>query len=319
MYKQLCISLSFALAQIAYAQDSSQEESLRTKPLEQEEIWSIGGRFNYNLSQVSLTNWSSGGQNSTTFNTRFSIYLRYKKENISWDNSLNIAYGMTKEGRSKKWWKTNDKIDLTSKYGKEVNEKWYYAGLINFKSQINEGYNYPNDSILISNFLAPAYITIAMGLDYKHKTIVTAYLAPLTIKTTLVYNDELANAGAYGVDPAIYNNLGQLLTAGSKTRTESGAYIRVVYEDLLTANLELKSKLELFSNYKNNPQNIDVNLEQEIILNVNKYFSVTTYAQLIYDDDINVDQDTNDDGIIDKSGPITQYKEIIGVGLTYSF
>jgi hypothetical protein len=319
MCKQLSLSLFCAIAVISYAQDSSQEISLRTKSIEQEEVWSTGGRFNYNLSQVSLTNWASGGQNSTSFNTRLSLYARYKKENISWDNSLNIAYGMTKDAKNKKWWKTDDKIDLTSKYGREVNEKWYYAGLLNFKTQINAGYNFPNDSILISNALAPAYITIAMGLDYKHKTILTAYLAPLTIKTTFVNNDELANAGAYGVDPATYNDLGQLIAAGSKTRTESGAYIRVGYEGLLTDNFEIKTKLELFSNYKDNPQNIDVNLEQEVMLKINKYFSVTAYAQLVYDDDVNVSQDTNNDGITDKNGPIVQYKEIIGIGLTYTF
>ena len=54
--------------------------------------------------------------------------------------------------------KNDDKIDFTSKYGYKTSKNWNIASLVNFKSQFTKGYNYPNDSTVISNFLAPAYI-----------------------------------------------------------------------------------------------------------------------------------------------------------------
>ncbi|MBK8927730.1 MAG: hypothetical protein IPM74_17965 [Crocinitomicaceae bacterium] len=78
-------------------------------------------------------------------------------------------------------------------------------------------------------------------------------------------------------------------------------------------NITITSKLSLFSNYANNPQNIDVNWENLIEFKVNKYISATLATHLIYDDDIDI---TDADG---NTGPRTQFKEVIGIGFSYKF
>jgi hypothetical protein len=123
-------------------------------------------------------------------------------------------------------------------------------------------------------------------------------------------NDEaLSNAGAFGVDP------------GKKTRSEIGGYIRMVYQQTYfkDKSVSVLSKLDLFSNYQNNPQNIDVSWETIIGLKVNRFITTTITTHLIYDDDIDIGVDRNDDGVIDGSGPRTQFKEVIGVGLNVKF
>src|SRR5439155_1292049 len=119
-----------------------------------------GGLLSLNFTQVSLTNWSAGGQNSVAGNSIVNYFSNYKKEKNVWDNTIDLAYGLLEQGRDNKAIKSDDKIDLTSKYGHLATDHWYYAALLNFRSQFAPGYNYPNDSVVISRFLAPGYVII---------------------------------------------------------------------------------------------------------------------------------------------------------------
>jgi hypothetical protein len=96
-----------------------------------------------------------------------SVFATYKKGENTWSSNLDLAYGVVKQGDNKNWWKNDDRIQLTSKYGRKAFRKVYYSGLLDFRTQFAEGYNYPNDSVKISNFLAPGYALLALGLDYK--------------------------------------------------------------------------------------------------------------------------------------------------------
>jgi hypothetical protein len=212
-------------------------------------------------------------------------------------------------------------VDLTSKYGRKASDKWYYATLVNFKTQMTAGYNYPNVTNKISDWLAPAYVLAAIGMDYKPNDKLTAFVAPITSKNTIVNDETLANAGSFGVQAATYNAEGKIITAGKKSRSEVGGYIRAVYQRTFfnDKSVSVTSKLDLFSNYKVNPQNIDVSWETIIGLKVNKWITTTITTHLIYDDDIKIAIDNNGDGVIDAAGPRAQFKEVIGVGLNVKF
>nr|MBP9083784.1 DUF3078 domain-containing protein [Bacteroidia bacterium] len=95
--------------------------------------------------------------------------------------------------------------------------------------------------------------------------------------------------------------------------------IRALYKKDIIENVNLQTKLELFSNYLEDPQNIDVNWEVLISMKVNKYITATLATQLIYDDNTIIAVDNNSDGIIDEAGPRTQFKEVLGVGFSYKF
>ncbi len=284
--------------------------------------WKRGGVVGFNFTQASFTNWAAGGINSISGQFLFNTYVNYKKEMTTWDNTLDISYGLVKQGTSASLRKADDKLDISSKYGRYAFRKvWYYSLLGNFKTQFQPGYNYLGDTAktLISDFMSPGYALVAIGLDYKPSERFSIFTAPITAKYTFVYNQTLADAGAYGVEKAVYDTAGNRLVAGRNVRQEFGGYFRIQYRSEVMKNVNLTTKLELFSNYLNNPQNIDVNTEVLVTMKVNKYISASLNMQAIYDNDINIAVDTNDDGVIDGAGPRLQFRQVIGVGLAVKF
>jgi len=320
MKKKIIFSIIISLFSFSiYAQTTELEENLRQQSTDTIYGWKKGGVISINLSQSSFTNWAAGGENSFSGLGLISLYADNIKEKTIWSNSLEIGYGLLKQGTEDKARKTDDKIEFNTKYGRKFHKNWYYAGLLNFRTQFSPGYNYPDDSVKISNFLAPAYLLAGIGFDYLPGDIFSLYLSPATEKLIIVNDDELADAGAFGVDPAEYDEMGNILTHGKKTQTKFGAYLRGSFKHDIMKNIFFQTKLELYSNYLKNPQNIDVNWENLISMTVNKYITVDFTTQLIYDDNIDIQVDTNGDGNFDTTGPRTQFKEVLMIGLSYKF
>lgn len=317
----LLILLSVLNCNLYFGQVTEVEKKLHATPIDTVSGWKKGGVIGINFSQASFNNWAAGGQNSISFMGLVNVYANYKKGRASWDNMLDIGYGLLQQGKNKDVIKTDDKIELSSKYGRMASKYWYYAALLNFKTQMTPGYNYPNDSVKISDWLAPAYLLTALGMDYKPDEHLTTFIAPFTSKLTIVNNTALADAGAFGVEKAIYDTAGVVITHGKKYRSEAGGYVRVIYQNTFfkDKSISLLTKLDLFSNYLHNPLNIDVSWETIIGFKVNKYISATITTHLLYDDDIKIAIDTNGDGITDATGPRTQFKEVIGIGFSYKF
>lgn len=318
MKKLLSLVVLIATITTVSSQTVEAEDLLKKQSKDSLDGWKKGGIFSVNFTQVSLTNWAAGGENSISLNGILSVFANLKKGNSTWDNSLDLGYGFLKSGIENTR-KTDDKIDFTSKYGKKASKNWYYAGLVNFKSQMAPGYNYPNDSVEISDFLAPAYILGAIGMDYKPNKFFTMFISPITSKITIVNDATLANQGAYGVEAAEVDTLGNIVKNGERIRSEYGGYLRAILMKDIMKNIKLQTKLELFSNYNENPDNIDVNWEALIAMKVNKYISATISTQLIYDDDVDILVDNNSDGVVDEIGPRLQFKQVLGVGLTVKF
>ena len=198
--------------------------------------WELGGTSRLNFSQVALSNWSAGGQNSVSLNGLMSMHAHKSKGKGRWENFLEIGYGSNKQGQSS-WIKTDDRIDFTSKYSYEAKGKWHYAVLLNFKTQLTDGYNYPNDSVKISGLFSPAYFLESFGFEYKTNDKFSCYIAPITLKATIVGNQELANLGAFGVEAAERDTVGKILREGENTRTEFGGYIRVYFDTKVVENI----------------------------------------------------------------------------------
>ncbi|HXC04538.1 MAG TPA: DUF3078 domain-containing protein [Bacteroidia bacterium] len=280
--------------------------------------WKRGGVGNLSFAQSSFTNWAPGGQNSIAGTTAISLFANYKRGNSTWDNTLDMAYGKTELGNDRPR-KTDDKIDLSSKYGQYAfKQHWYYSALFNFKSQFDKGYNYPNDSNVVSRFMAPGFFVIAMGMDYKVKDYFSVFIGPLTGKETVVNAQTLANAGAYGVTPATYDARGYIITYGKRHLEEFGGYFKMAYKQDIMKNVNFQTKVELFSNYLKNPQNVVVNWEAMLVMKVNKYIAASIATQVMYDDKVNT-KILNSDGTVAQNGPRVQVKEVLGIGLSYKF
>ena len=325
------IILSISLLMITFssiAQDVTKDDAEKLK-LEAEKLkaivadtvkaWTLGGLISVNGQQVSLTNWAAGGNNSISIGGLANVFATYKKGKIVWDNRLEIGYGVIKQGNNKKWWKNDDRIQITSKIGREAVKHWYYSALADFRTQFVDGYNYPNDSVYISRFMAPGYGLLSLGMDYKPTDNFSAFISPLTGKFTFVNDDKLASAGAFGVQKDIIDptDSTKLIQHHKTHREEFGAYVKLQYQTKVMENITFQTVLELFSNYLHNPQNVDVNWTTLTTFKVNKFISATLSTQLIYDDDINVLRNTGDNK--GTKGPDVQFKQVLGVGLSYKF
>jgi Protein of unknown function (DUF3078) len=296
------------------AQVTDVEKGLRTQPSDSIQGWKAGGVISLNIAQTSLTNWAAGGENSFALNGLLSTFASFRRNKSVWVNSLDIGYGTIKQGKSG-YMKTDDKFDFLSKYGYAAFKNVYYAVLMDFKTQMAPGYKYPDVTNKISDIFAPAYLVVALGLDYKPSDHLSAFIAPATMRITIVNDKSLSDAGAYGVTP------------GTKSLSQFGGYLRAIYtkndfKNELLKNVTFTSKADLFSDYAHKPQNIVINWETLIAFKVNKFLSASINTQLIYDDKIKIPADRNGDGII---GPdegirsLIQFKEILGIGISYNF
>jgi len=271
--------------------------------------WKTGGMVSLNAAQISFTNWAAGGQNSVAANSFVNLFANFKKGRTTWDNTLDLGYGKMRQGNNGNvvFYKTDDKIDFSSKYGQYAFKHWYYSGLASFKSQFDEGYKNVADTVRISNFLAPAYLSVSIGMDFKPTDNFTLFISPVSGKVTFVYDDLLSAAGAFGVVP------------GENIRAEFGGYVKMQYKVDLMKNVTYATKLDLFSNYVVKPENIDVNWENLLTMKINSWFSANINYTMLYDDDVKVAWDSNDDGVNDRFGAKLQIKQLLGIGLTYKF
>ena len=317
MKKILLIAFSLSIVNLLITTETKAQTKADTS-------WKKGGFISLNLSQTQYTNWAAGGENSFALNGLSNTFYNYRKEKMYWENSLDLAYGLVKLNKFPIR-KSDDKIELNSKFGKLASGKFYYSALLNFKSQFSPGYNYPDDSTVISQFLAPAYLTIALGMDYKPNDYFSMFLSPATGRFTIVNNETIADAGTYGNEAAVFDSSGTIITHGKKIRSEFGASFNAKFQKDIIKNVNLMAKLNLFNNYTDkvaaNRANIDVNFEALLAMKVNKYLSASIYANAIYDNDILVPVYSETNGVKTQigTGPRLQLKDVIGVGFAYKF
>lgn len=298
MGKFTLILLFFGIAQVV----KSQTDNIKLDSLKKWDYFFMGS---FNVTQGKSVNWAEGSIDNFSALTNFSSKINYKYKNIKWDNSLDFKLGFVKT-ESIDLHKNDDKILISSNYGKKIKNNFYYVGVVSYSSQFFKGFNYPNDSVIISDFLSPAYIYFSLGFDYKLKNKFDLLFSPLTSKSTIVANPK--------VDETKYG-----LESGTAVKKEIGSYINFKMHLKLDENVFMDNKLELFSNYFHNPQNIDINFESKLFLKVNSYLSTTINFNIIYDDDIDIPiyQKVNGKKEILKYSKRLQFKELISVGFLY--
>jgi hypothetical protein len=280
--------------------------------------WKVGGVTTLTFAQVSLTNWASGGQNSISINGYFNLFANYNKGKINWKNNLEMGYGLIRQGEVGRLQKTDDIIIATTQFGYKIkDEVLLWSTLMDFRTQFYRGTDATGNEI--SKWMAPGYLLVATGLDWKPNTNFSLTYAPATGKFTFVLDQALADAGAFGVDKGTIDPLNPTITIpGSRVRAELGSFLRMTYtKDNLITNVNYQTKLELFSNYLVNFPEVDINWQNLMTMKINSLLSVNWQTQLIYDKDIEFRE-------IDEFGTeiVTnkvQFKSVFGVGLAYNF
>jgi hypothetical protein len=288
--------------------------------------WVSKGNVSIFLNEMALSSWAKGGENLVGATGFFGYGLNYYSpdSNMVWENSLAMGYGFQNSDESG-YRKSEDKIDLTSKYGYKAIGKYFYTFSFSFQTQFDKGYKFPNDSDFVSKFFAPAYIIAAAGFDYRPYAKLSFSFYPLAGRSIFVNDEKLANAGAYGVKKAEIDDQGNIISPGEKHRFDFGASANINYSFSPMENVDIATKLDLFNNYTDpkvsNRTNIDINSETSVNMKINNFISANIFLHMIYDQDIPIPLFKKVDGVrtLYGYGSRLQVKQTLGIGFSYNF
>jgi hypothetical protein len=274
-------------------------------PAKKDTAWKIHGQNTVLIAQSSFSNWAAGGGNSFAGNVVLDYDFNYKEGPWSWDNKVILGYGLSDQS-GLGWRKNDDRLILNSLLGHQISKYWLYTFYANFQTQFTNGYSYDanNNRTLISALFAPAYLTFGPGFAYKQSDNFRINLSPVAARVTIVQNDSLSNAGAFGVTP------------GSHSLFEFGASLDAYYKVNIAKNIAFENILKLYSNYLSSPGNIYADYAANLYMKVNKLVTVNLGVELINDPLAQIPVTTNG---VTASHSLLQVKQIFGAGLTYKF
>lgn len=253
--------------------------------------WTRKGVFTFLANQSSFSNWQAGGQNNFAGNIGFNYDFNYKNGDWNWDNKWIVSYGLTKiKGADTQ--KTDDRIELNSLLGKKAIGQWFYSAFFNFKTQMDSGLDTETSTIKTSHFFSPAFFQLGPGMLWKKSDNLKVNFAPATSKLIIVHDHFTEFGSSFGVEK------------GKTSRYELGAAINGYYKFNLMENVSVENLLNLYSNYLEDPQNVDIDYQLNIVMKINKSLSTNFAFQTIYDDN---------------AFRGFQTKQIIGLGVNYGF
>jgi len=281
-------------------------EAKTTKELADTSDWKTGGNFGIQFSQAAYSNWQAGGVNSMAGNTVFDAFANYQSDaKWIWNNRVLLAYGLNYQDPI--FNKTDDRIELETRLDYLKSKKWNYSAFLNFRTQFMPGFANPGESgdeLRVSDFMAPGYMLAGLGATYKPNKRFTAFLSPATSKSTFVTVRELSEIGAYGLDP------------GETARIEIGGYLNIAYTRKVLNGVDMQARIDMFSNYLEDPTLIDINSELIFNFTVNKNIKANLALAYIYDHDVKFDLDENPRTV---GVPRSQFRQGLSIGLTYNF
>jgi hypothetical protein len=300
MRKNIALALFLVVSTVAFAQDTEKEilkknEEIAKKLAETKPNgWVKKGTFSFLANQATFTNWLAGGQSNVSGNIGLNYDFNYKKDSWNWDNKIIVGYGLTKI-KGQEMQKSDDRFQYNSLLGKKMSGYWFYSGFLNFNTQLDSGFS---SGVKISHFFSPAFFQFGPGLLWKKSDNLKFNFAPITSKLVLVNSQFTQTSSSFGVEQ------------GKTTRYELGAAINGYYKFNLATNVSVENILNLYTNYLDSPQNVDVDYTLNISMKINKYMSTNFVLQTIFDDNANAPG-------LDYAK--VQTRQIIGLGLNYGF
>jgi len=304
---------------VIYAQNDSTQSTVVASPKKIRNRdttgkWTFYGTSAISTNQSQFSNWQQGGINSISLTTGLNLNLGFANQSISWQNVLDINYGLSLQGNTSTWYKNDDRVSFSTKLGFRATKNWNYTIITSCSTQFQPGYNSIDEQMLdfkASDFFAPATFISSIGIDYNPSPKLSVFIGPISSKNIIVNNQLLANMGVGGITPAEFDYAtGKYLNDAKKHMAEMGGYVKVqFYEPRVLKNISIQSTLELFNNYLRNASRVDVNLQNDINIKLNEYIATNIILNLKYDDDILFD---GPDG---RRGPRIQFMQVLGVGL----
>lgn len=275
--------------------------------------WNKAGNISLLFSQAAFNaEWTGGGTNNYAANLVLAYDANYRKGALTWDNRIMADYGITKTQDQDFTRKTNDRLELNSILGKQINEtNWYYSFFMNFRTQFTSGYEFGEDALgneirtETTKLLSPGYLQAGPGMLWKKSDNLKVNIAPATARLIFVSN-QFTDVGMDQAAIDAFNDAGGYfgVDANETTRFEFGAAIGAYAKLNLMENISMENVLNLYSNYLEDPQNVDIDYTMNLVMSVNKWITANVVFQAIYDDNAV-------EGF--------QIREGLGIGVTYGF
>jgi len=320
MKKTLLTLSTLILSTAAFAQKNELTETDKrladAEKVDTTKTWTWSGLYNASVSQTSLTNWAAGGSNNTNVSFLLRQLAVMKKNRWTWSNLLeaNLGYNFQDNGTLK----TADKLEFTSRLDRGFdNRNWRLSLFANYRTQFTDGFTNFDDTVRISTFMAPGFLTYGVGVTNTSIKGLNVYFSPVQVRNTFVLDSTLF------AESKFFDNQSPnvMVLAGNRgLRWELGAFLDIVYQTSITESLTMNSRINFYSNYLDRPQNVDINWETIFLLKAYKNITVSWHFHLIYDHDINVRYRGNEptaDLIFNAPG--TQFMSVVGVGIGYAF
>jgi len=286
----------------------------------------LEGNFGITLNQLAITHWAAGGESNGSGKVTSNITYKYNRKLFNYVLNGIFAYGMSNYTKDRRYEKSEDRCEISMTMSNNNSKNLTFTSIASLKTQFTDGYSYPNDSIPISGFFAPAYLNISAGYNYKVEDYLSIYISPIAGKMTFVTDQRLADLGSYGVEAGYWNvfNGDSTWVKGKNMLSELGINVLIKYKQNFKNNISIFSTLNLYNNYmdpnKANRWNIDVDWETGLKFTINKQISAIINIHLIYDDNIRFAVTEVVDGTeITKQIPILQFKESLGISFLYKF
>lgn len=283
MRKIFVLCSAFLASGMAFAQEPEKTEAQiaaetiykttedAQKTEERPDGWLKQGNISLLGSQSSFSQWQAGGSNNLSVNFGFNYDINYKKDDWTWDNKLMASYGINKiKGEDRQ--KTDDRLEINSILGKKATDNWYYSLFLNFKTQFDTGMDPDNTDVRNSHFFSPAYLQFGPGMLWKKDDNLKVNIAPATSRFIFVHDHFTELGESFGVEQ------------GKTMRFEFGLAVNAYYKFDVMENFSLENILNLYSNYLEDPQNVDIDYQLNAVLKVNDYISTNLTFQAIYDD-----------------------------------
>lgn len=268
--------------------------------------WTSEGNVQLLFNQSAFNKeWVGGGTSSISGNLTLNYEENYRMDNFSWTNRILANYGLTKVKDDQFARKTSDRLELNSIAGLQIeNSNWYYSFFGNFRTQFDKGYNYTTNPetrevtrVETTKFFSPAYLQAGPGFMWKKNENFVINIAPATAR--FIFVDKRFTSGPDYQDGDYFG-----VDAGESSRFEFGASLSGYLQIEILENVTLENNLNLYSNYLENPGNVDIDYLASLDMAINKYLSANVIFQAIYDDN---------------AVAAFQIREVLGIGVNYNF
>lgn len=267
--------------------------------------WKNQGDFSLLFSQSAFNDeWQNGGTSNYAANAIINYNINYAKDAMVWDTKFLADYGISKNEDQEFLRKTSDRFEINSTVGRQIEEsKWYYSGFFNSLTQFDSGYAFSEDEngqevrTLETKFLSPGFFKLGLGMLWKKSDDLKVNIAPATLRL-ITADDRFTTSPGYE-DGDFFG-----LDEGETLRTEFGASIGAYAKFAVMENITMENILNLYSNYLEDPQNVDMDYTLNLGLTVNKYITTNFTFQAIYDDN---------------AVKGFQIRQVLGVGFNYKF